>query len=533
MAQKKKSRKKEISKIKKQAEKKQLEPKLKSAIKEKKIEENMPMEKKETSDKAKELKSNKTDSISKKKKESTKKTRQTVVQENQKETTKKQTTKKSTIQTVNTKDKEEKESIKKKTISPKTKTTKIEKKKRREENDSKKKIISKEAPKKKRNSKLKKKNFKEQGVALGKKVSYFSIRTIKKVKDMFFHFLILLKKIGEWGVILFIQFIKFIFVNSKEAFFSCSYSFKKHWQIYIEKKRIKQEMRFASKSYLSDQEETIVSIEEETKEIEKTKKSTKKRWPSFLVLIILGTAFFVFISFPYGIKIYRSGASGNRLEVPKLSKLKEECCNFSATFTSIRSVKSLQKELDKLISSYEVLNCDQVIYYYNPVGDYTITDYSVTNGKFFNEFTITYGKGNSCDIDTTFKKLELLSPSFSIEDAKRDGNYVIYEGKVFNPDAYDNFMKQVEQKNPAILRIVSTTKNGDVLITDLEYLSEGKFKVTHDKTRDRNNKDNFIMAYKYEHLGIYKNKLYAYNGAKLSSDLIKTKNAYYLFDVEK
>ena len=92
-------------------------------------------------------------------------------------------------------------------------------------------------------------------------------------------------------------------------------------------------------------------------------------------------------------------------------------------------------------------------------------------------------------------------------------------------------MEEVEKKNPNTLRIVKTNEEGDVLVTDVEYLKEGKFKVTYDKTRDRNNKDNYIMAYKYEHIGSYKNKLYAYNGSTLNGDVVKTKNAYYLIDI--
>lgn len=302
-------------------------------------------------------------------------------------------------------------------------------------------------------------------------------------------------------------------------------------------RKIAQENKFAIKE--AHKKEKFIELQKTEKEIKKEKedrtigeKQKKRRHPvrSIIILGIFLSIFFIGREFSFGIKEYASEASSKIVDVPKFSFLKEECCNFSATFSSIRSVSSLKEELEKILSSYQKLDCDNKNYYYNPVEDYTITDYSIKKGFLLNEFVITYGKGNSCELDTTFKKLELLSDTFSIEDAKRDGNYVISEGKVYNASAYDTFKKEVENHNPNTLRIVTTTKEGDVLITDVEYLKEGKFKVTYDKTRDKNSKQNYIVAYKFEHIGVYKNKLYAYNGV-LNGDVVKTKNAYYLFDV--
>jgi hypothetical protein len=41
-----------------------------------------------------------------------------------------------------------------------------------------------------------------------------------------------------------------------------------------------------------------------------------------------------------------------------------------------------------------------------------------------------------------------------------------------------------------------------------------------------------MTAYRYEHIGIYKNKLYAYNGSKITTNSLDTEDVYYLFDVE-
>lgn len=251
-----------------------------------------------------------------------------------------------------------------------------------------------------------------------------------------------------------------------------------------------------------------------------------------ILLSVLCLIIAVLLKIPFGSSIYLSGASNKTLDVPKFVRIKEECCAYNATFSTIRSVWSLEKDLEKIMNGYELLQCDNKTYYYNRNENYTVTDYGVKNGILFNEVYITYGVGNSCDIDTKFKKLELLAEDFSLQDARRDGNYVMDGDKVYNKEAYDNFMANVENKIPSVIRIVTTNSDGDVLITDLEYLSDGKYLVSYDGTRDRNAKNhNSIIAYKFNHLKVSQNKLYAYNGDKLVIKNAKKYETYYLLDV--
>ncbi len=498
-------------------------------------------EKKEQKITTTKTKNDKSRIVTKKKKESEEQTKTKKKKANE--------TKKKTNSTLKEKTNDKKEDVKKKSS--------FQKKKKEKENN-KKKFKSKEV----------KKYLKEHLKEISKKeIETFIKKSTKNIATKFLIFLTFLAKGIKIGAIwiynhakiaakkgkeLCIRFgkiLKVVFQKCKNFLYKIFKLTKKKWHFFKatqhtkreEKKRKKEQIKEEKRKLLEIQKQEIEQKEITEKEKNETqenivsieKKEKKKKSPIvyLIVFAIIGIIIVVLISLPYGTKVYKSGASGKILEVPKLSILKEECCNFSATFTSIRSANALQEELDKLITSYQKLECDNVVYYYNPEGDYTITNYTVTKGKIFNEFTITYGNGNSCDIDTTFKKLELLSPSFSLADAKKDGNYVIEQGKVYNAIAYDNFMKEVENKTPSTLRIVTTNNEGDVIITDLEYLSDGKFKVTHDKTRDRNSKEDYIMAYKFEHIGVYKNKLYAYNGAGMSDSLIKSSNSYYLFDV--
>ncbi len=260
----------------------------------------------------------------------------------------------------------------------------------------------------------------------------------------------------------------------------------------------------------------------------------KKRKRFLFLVAIFCFITFVLLKIPYGISTYQSGASNKILDVPRFVKLKEECCNYNATFSTPRSLSALKKDIEKIINGYEKMDCDGKTYYYNEKQNYTIIDYRVEKGIFLNRINIVYGQGNSCDIDTKFKKLELLADDFSISDAKKDGNYVMEGEKVYNKQAYDAFMKSVSNKEAATLRIVTTNQNGDVLITDLEYLSSGKYLVSYDGTRDKNTKNHqSIIAYKFDHLKVVKDKLYAYNGEKPILKKAKKYETYYLLTLPK
>lgn len=300
------------------------------------------------------------------------------------------------------------------------------------------------------------------------------------------------------------------------------------------------------KDYLYSQKKNKGNLEKKPKNIKKGKGVSKenetkvkfsltKKTRRFLIIMAISCILLaVLLIIPYGVATYKSGASNRVLEIPKFMKLKEECCNYTAIFSSPRSAWALKKDLEKIIKSYELLNCDGKNYYYNAKENYTITEYGVEKGIFLNRVYFTYGIGNSCNMDTKFKKLELLDDDFSLEDAKRDGNYTIENEKVYNKKAYDDFMNNVKLKVPSTLRIVTSTKEGDVLITDLEYLSSGKYMVYYDGTRDRNAKNHrSIIAYKFDHLKINKNKLYAYNGEKLIIKNAKKYETYYLLTLPK
>ncbi|MCI9280045.1 MAG: hypothetical protein HFJ02_04530 [Bacilli bacterium] len=284
-------------------------------------------------------------------------------------------------------------------------------------------------------------------------------------------------------------------------------------------KKVKETSKKIEKKKLPDLEvetkrkEIIEEVFEEEKKVVPKKRKFKLKW-LFFVFFLGGLV--VLYQFPYGVSTHLSEASKKRLDVPKFMKLSEECCNYNAIFSGPRSYDALKKEMEKIISQYEILDCDGKHYYYNREQDYTITEYGFIKGKIFNKVYINYGIGNSCSIDTQFRKLELLPNDYSLKEARKDGNYVIDQDTIYNKETYYTFQENVKQKIPSTLRIVSTVNEGEVVITDIEYLSDGKFKVVYDGTRNSKSNEKGIIAVKYNHLGVSKGKLYAYNGDEVS-----------------
>ena len=408
--------------------------------------------------------------------------------------------------------------------------------------EKKKATITKENETKSKNKTLEEKQVKKN---IKNYIELFCIKVKDKIKKIFnklkdsFDCLVPVIKLNS----------KKIRIKIKRIFKSLIVKFKK-LNVIISEKIIERKIKNSEKKLIRANRKAIKKANKEIKkqvsekfdinnlnDVQENKKRKKslKRKVELVIFIILCIVVMIMLMIPYGTSFYISDASGVILEVPKFVISKEECCNYSASFTTIRSSWALKKDLEAMIDKYEPLNCDDKIYYYNREKDYTITDYGVIERKIFNEVFITYGKGNSCDIKTAFKKLELLDNDFSLKDAKKDGNYVIDGENVYNAESYDNFMKNVKDKIPSILRIVTTNKEGDVLITDLEYLKNGKFIVTYDGTRDRHAKDHrSIVAYKYEHLGVTKkNMVYAYNGKEIITKNPKKEQAYYLFTLKK
>ena len=70
--------------------------------------------------------------------------------------------------------------------------------------------------------------------------------------------------------------------------------------------------------------------------------------------------------------------------------------------------------------------------------------------------------------------IDELSEDYSIDDAIKDGCFVIGAAKVYNDNLYEEFMKKYEDKEEAFIRVVQSTDEGDAIIYDIFYIPESK-----------------------------------------------------------
>lgn len=116
-----------------------------------------------------------------------------------------------------------------------------------------------------------------------------------------------------------------------------------------------------------------------------------------VVVIVLICVFLILKFVSFGIKESIMGASIIPLEVPKMARVKSECCSYSATFSCISSVSIIEEELENIMSKYQKISCNGKEYYYNAFEDITILEYSIESGFIYNTFKIDYTKGNYCN----------------------------------------------------------------------------------------------------------------------------------------
>ena len=118
------------------------------------------------------------------------------------------------------------------------------------------------------------------------------------------------------------------------------------------------------------------------------------------VLLVLALVALVGLKFlPLGAStVFQSVDTGKNFTVPNLVVPAGECCAYAATFKSIRSVWSLEREVEKILEDdYEEMVCsrgDRV--YYDVEQNVTVTGYTVRLGFPFNEVIISYELGKKC-----------------------------------------------------------------------------------------------------------------------------------------
>ena len=206
-----------------------------------------------------------------------------------------------------------------------------------------------------------------------------------------------------------------------------------------------------------------------------------------IILILCILAISLIRNVPSGTTKMKMPNSSITLEIPKHSNFIDECCMYSASFESIRSVKSLQKELDNIMLQYQKKTCDGKIYYYNSEEDITIHEYGVTSKLFKNTFYLVYDLGDKCSLDAEIKYN--IDNNYDFKKAKVDG-YVVFDNtlEVANFPKLDEFLETTKNNINGNITIVLYTIEGDPVVYQFHY-KDGVYTQFHDSTRDKYSSD--------------------------------------------
>lgn len=133
-----------------------------------------------------------------------------------------------------------------------------------------------------------------------------------------------------------------------------------------------------------------------------------------------------------------------------------------------------------------------------------------------------------------YVKQEEISQNYKLEDAIKDGYFIITSDKKYNETLYTQFLNNVEKEIPAFLRAITFTTEGNAVIKDIKFTTDKKIELAIDYTRDNylNETDRTYKNYTFDKLNTYIDEtgeyLYAYNGEELNSEIIQTENAFLL-----
>lgn len=141
----------------------------------------------------------------------------------------------------------------------------------------------------------------------------------------------------------------------------------------------------------------------------------------------------------------------------------------------------------------------------------TMTDYNIKskdktttnndNQTVNKEQEITIDEFYNDSLTKDYLNIKKLKTDYSVEDATNDKAVIVSHDMIYNPDILDNFIININTNTPAFLRLIKTTYEGDLIITDIKY-NEDKVVVITDNTRDEFSNENSrkITIEEYKHI---------------------------------
>ncbi len=107
-----------------------------------------------------------------------------------------------------------------------------------------------------------------------------------------------------------------------------------------------------------------------------------------IVIIIISFAFVLLFTNKTFFRTTYIGVHGQEIFIPKYSYFKDECCMTGASFYSLRTEKSLKKEISNYMSNFEYFEDDSTHGYKK--GDLFIQSYDVIDNGLYREIVIVY-----------------------------------------------------------------------------------------------------------------------------------------------
>lgn len=116
-----------------------------------------------------------------------------------------------------------------------------------------------------------------------------------------------------------------------------------------------------------------------------------KRIILFTLLLLIGISIFMFFLLLKNKTFFTNvyiGVQSQEIYIPKYSYFKEECCMTAAIFYSLRTEKTLKKEIKNYLNDFEYFDSDTTYGYKKE--DLFIQEYKVINNGFYRKIIITY-----------------------------------------------------------------------------------------------------------------------------------------------
>ncbi len=171
-------------------------------------------------------------------------------------------------------------------------------------------------------------------------------------------------------------------------------------------------------------------------------------YSSLIIIIIIFIILFKLYPFGYTIKHEIYNYNDNKiidLGVPKFSFFMQNIED-SYSYKSFRSRYVLLSEAKDYVNKLEHINCKNTTYYYDPVSDITIIDYSVTSNLLYNTINYHIKNGQYCN-------------TYQYEKYKEKTSFKTYQYKSDNIELYFSIYGDIEGKNTYNANLVVTAKD--------------------------------------------------------------------------